>query len=322
MAFRPEIVRQVKESYENKRAEAAAAADSRRREAEEAIPRLAEIHRELSATASRVMGAALSGDSRWEEAFRQIRDRNLALQKERAELLTENGYPADYTSVRYSCDICQDTGWVGSRMCVCMRRAISLLEYEKSGLSALMKTQSFDSFDLSYYQGMDRVSMARNAELLRRFAEDFSQDTADSWLLLGGTGLGKTHLSTSVAKVVIDKGFSVTYLSAQDLISVFERSRGTSEREELADLTDCDLLIIDDLGTELTNNYTVSCIYSVINTRITAGKSTLVSTNLTQEELRSRYADRITSRLFGEYKPLLFSGRDIRAQRIGRSVRT
>ena len=140
-------------------------------------------------------------------------------------------------------------------------------------------------------------------------------------LLIGGTGLGKTHLSSALAKRVIERGFDVKYVSAMDLISDFELKRfGNSisahESDDTATYYDCDLLIIDDLGTEMTNQFTVSCLYNVINVRINNAKCTVISTNLAQNDLRQRYWDRITSRLFGEYRPLLFVGTDIRAQKL------
>jgi DNA replication protein DnaC len=138
-------------------------------------------------------------------------------------------------------------------------------------------------------------------------------------LLIGGTGLGKTHLSTSVAKAVIERGFDVLYVSAIDMFSDFEKKQfgnGEGYVDNTRRYFECDLLIIDDLGTELTNQFTVSCLYNVINSRINSARSTFINTNLSKKEIESKYAERITSRLFGEYYPLVFSGIDIRKQKM------
>lgn len=320
MAYSSSTIRQIKEEFSEKRARAARDAEDRKRQVALRIPRIGEIDRELSATAPRIMQAALSGKG-WEAEFEKVKARNKALRAEKEALLSASGLPTDFTDIHYQCDICQDTGYSGIEMCVCMRRAMTLLEYEHSGLGYLLEEETFDTFDLSYYAGNDALAMKKNVEILRSFAENFNDQKQPSWLLLGGTGLGKTHLSSAVARVVIDRGFSVSYVTAQELIAAFEKNRYVSPEDRSNHLFESDLLIIDDLGTELTNAFTVASIYQVINARIAAGKATIASTNLTKEELRARYADRITSRLFGEYRPLLFAGRDVRAQKIARASR-
>ena len=149
------------------------------------------------------------------------------------------------------------------------------------------------------------------------FAEGFSKDTCKNFLLVGGTGLGKTHLSTAMAKTIIDRGHDVLYVTALGMLGDFEAKRfgdGVGVRNDPMRYTDAQVLIIDDLGTEITNQFSVSCLYDVINARIISRKSTIISTNLSKDELLKRYWDRITSRLFGEYSPVLFLGTDIRRQ--------
>ena len=212
------------------------------------------------------------------------------------------GYPADYTDPQYECLQCRDTGFVNAKMCSCMRRDLVLAAYESSGLGELMRTQSFDSFDLSYYdqKNGDRDQMSRNLNLLRKYAEEFDHKSANL-LLLGGTGLGKTHLSTALARRVIDRGFDVYYTGAVGMFADFENVRFGQSTEQAAEdprrYTACDLLIIDDLGTEVSNQFTNSCLYTVLNNRINLGRPTVISTNLNGKELQARYADRITSRL-------------------------
>ena len=168
--------------------------------------------------------------------------------------------------------------------------------------------------------------MSRNLAILKNYAETFVPGKSDSFLFVGGTGLGKTHLSSSVARAVIERGAYVVYESAITLFAEYESKQfgrssfGDDEEIDTEKYTDCDLLIIDDLGCEMTNQFTLLCLYNIINTRMIRHKSTIISTNLSQNDLRKRYSDRIISRIFGEFKPLIFVGGDIREKKIRRSL--
>ena len=203
--------------------------------------------------------------------------------------------------------------------------------YETSGLGNLLREQSFENYSLDYFKNDEKAyrTMSAVVRMLREWAEHFtlgdsSRPSSENLLLVGGTGLGKTHLSTAVAGTVLNAGFDVLYTSAVGLLGDFEMARfGNSGAAGDGSMTvdtaryfDCDLLIIDDLGTEVSNQFTTSCLYNLINTRLSTRRSTIISTNLMQDELRRRYWDRITSRLFGEYKILLFLGTDVRAQKV------
>ena len=318
MSFSRDNVSRVRADFAMRRQAAAEQSDRRREELYLKIPSLREMDREISSVGVRVMGAAIKGGD-VESAIEKMHKDHDELRARRAEMLKEAGYPADYTDIRYRCEKCGDTGFVGTKMCACMRAELVRAGYESSGIGRLIDEQSFDSFSLSFYTGADKEGMTKNVEALASFARDFAARQGENFLLIGATGLGKTHLSTSVARLVIDGGFDVVYDTAGSVFSVFEAQRfgrGEADAADGARYFDADLLIIDDLGTELTNQFTVSCLYNVINTRINNRRSTIINTNLTGAELRSRYADRITSRLFGEFKPLLFSGTDIRAQKL------
>ena len=199
-----------------------------------------------------------------------------------------------------------------------MKKALILAGYESSGIGGLMRTQSFDNFSLEYYKmGAEREEMKRSVIALHRFAEGFDKDTYRNYLLFGGTGLGKTHLSTSVARMVIDKGFDVLYSTAVGMLSDFESKRfGDASSSSTDRYYTADLLIIDDLGTEVINQFTISCLYDVINSRINNRKCTFINTNLSAKEINMKYSERITSRLLGEYNPIRFIGTDIRQQKI------
>jgi len=284
------------------------------------IPELAEIDAKLASTGPELLSAALSGN--YEKEFDRIRLENLSLQERRREILKANGYSEDEDDPKYECRICSDRGFVGGRMCDCLRRALIAETFRTSGIGELVKSQSFETFSKEYYA--DDPKAAESIEIIlmlcRDFAENFTPGSGRNLLFTGKTGLGKTHLSTSIAKVVIEKGYDVVYDTAQNVFSDFEKYQFRRDETEGEDPTskyfDCDLLIIDDLGTEMTNAFTVSCLYNIINTRINHRAPMIINTNLSQTELRSRYADRITSRLFGEFAPLHFLGKDIRSAKL------
>jgi DNA replication protein DnaC len=185
----------------------------------------------------------------------------------------------------------------------------------------LIKSQTFENFDLSYYSAEARVRMEAILGIVKKYAENFDPEKSGSVIMIGNTGLGKTHISSAMGGVIINNGYDVYYSTAVDMMSDFENERFSNVKSENL-MTEkyftCELLIIDDLGTEVSNQFTTSCLYNVINTRLNLRRPTIISTNLMQDELRRRYWDRITSRLFGEYKVLLFLGTDVRAQKVMR----
>ena len=200
-----------------------------------------------------------------------------------------------------------------------MRRALVLAGYESSGIGPLLERQTFDNFSLQYYTDpADQQRMEQVLETARRYVGLFSDEKSQNLLFFGQTGLGKTHLSSAIAKSLIDRGFDVLYETAQNLFGDFEdekfnRAYNTGVEERKTDrYFSCDLLIIDDLGAELSNQFTASCLYNLINTRFNMGKSCIISTNLTHPEIEKRYSQRVLSRLLGQYQNLQFTGRDIR----------
>ena len=320
MGYSRENYRLVREEYENRSLEARNAADARRSELHRVIPRTEEIDRELSATGIKLMGAALGVSH---ASVDDIRAGVVKLRAERAALLAAAGYPENYSEPHYECEKCQDTGYVDGYMCSCMKQRLIMAGYESSGIARLMQNETFDTFSLDYYADDRRnlENMRYIYQTMRRFAETFDPKSSKSIALFGGTGLGKTHLSTAAAKVIIERGFDVVYTGAIGMFSDFEKVRfGNASGRESGENTDryfdCDLLIIDDLGSEVANQFTVSCLYDVINTRINKGLPMILSTNLRQEELRQRYWDRITSRIFGEFVTLMLTGTDVRAKKL------
>lgn len=322
MSYNKEDYVRIKAEFSQKYLLAREAAMARRSELHAKIPEVWEIDRLLSGTGMDIMAVITKGGANTEAKIASLRLRNEALQVRRRELLRANGYPEDYSDIRYECETCGDTGYVDTKMCDCMRRALVRAGYESSGLGALIRTQSFDNFSLDYYRSGDSrgyEAMQRTVSVLRQFAEHFTQDTYQNYLLIGGTGLGKTHLSTAVAKTVIDRGFDVLYVTAVGMLADFEAKRfghGTEGKQDPSRYFEAELLMIDDLGTEVTNQFTLSCLYDVINHRINNRRCTFINTNLSPKELEARYSERITSRLLGEYRPMIFTGTDVRKQKI------
>ena len=267
------------------------------------------------------MREALNGREGLDARIRKLEEGNNLLLEARREILRANGYPEDYSSVKYECEECQDVGFVNGKMCKCMRRALTLAGYESSGVLKLIGKQNFDTFDLTYYEGAERANMERILDRAKRYAAGFDGKHMRNLLFIGTTGLGKTHLSSAIAKEVVEGGFDVVYESAQRIFSDFEAEkfgRAAAGENRTERYLSCDLLIIDDLGTEMQSQFTVSCLYHLVNTRLFSEKSMIISTNIRKEELLAKYTDRITSRLFGEFEICVFAGKDIRSQKLMR----
>ncbi len=309
-----ETYNKVKEEIQRRRDEAHSTVDVREALLREKSPEIREIDSELEKTGLLIFKTAVSGKD-----ITPIRERNKLLMERRAGVLKKLGYPEDYTSPQYTCKICSDSGYrVDGAMCSCMKELLRLESIKASGIGRLIEKQSFDNFDISWYSaGEERDRMEYNFIKTRSFAENFTTGSGKNLLLIGKTGTGKTHLSTAIAKTVIEKGFSVLYDSTQNILSAFESDKFRSPRDDSEfksdKYLDTDLLILDDLGAEFTTQFTVSCLYNLLNTRYNRGLSTVISTNLSDEELQAKYEDRIFSRLVGQdTEILLFVGRDKR----------
>ena len=257
-------------------------------------------------------------------AIRVIRDKNLSLQKRRAELLAQLGYPEDYLSEKPRCTLCGDTGYRGDGLCSCLKKYYAQEQIRELSRMLDIGSQSFDTFELDWYSP-DRGSLPRsprenaqrNLNLCRDFAARF-RPGRENLLLFGAPGLGKTFLSACIARVVSEDGFSVVYDTAGHVFSQFESAKfrrdddGDTAGEDVERCMNCDLLILDDLGTEMTTSFVQSALYQLLNGRLLTGRSTVISTNLDPEELGRRYGAPLLSRLEGEYQLLPFVGTDIR----------
>lgn len=304
----------VKEEIEASRLRARSEAEARSASLGLVSPEIAAIDEELRGTGMAVFKIACEGGD-----ISAIKERNARLNERRREIIRALGYPDDYTEPKYSCPICSDTGFIdGVRMCSCFRERLVTLNIASSGMGNLIEKQSFDNFDLDWYKSDAAVyeRMRANLSEAKRYAEGFS-GKGENLLIVGGTGTGKTHITTSIAKVIISKGYSVIYDSAENIISDFEADKfksGYAQKESVSDkYLECDLLIIDDLGTEFQSQFSLVCLYNLINTRQNKGLSTIISTNLDSKKLAERYDGRIYSRIAGnDYLILMFGGNNHR----------
>lgn len=317
-----DIGNEVIASFRRKSAEARHSADLRRAELGRLFPQIAKIDEALESTGMKILLAATEGKDGLEEKIARLKAGNDELLAVRAEILKSHGYPEDYSDVHYECAACSDTGYLqDGRMCDCLKIALAKAKFEKSGIAKLVCKQNFDTFDLDYYTGAARENMEGILRLCRGYANAFDGETMSNLLFIGKTGLGKTHLSSSIAKALIERGFDVVYESAQNIISDFEKEKFSRYGDDVPNTQryfDCDLLIIDDLGTEMITQFTVACLYNLLNTRLVNEKSMIISTNVEKKELLERYSERITSRLFGEFAICVFEGSDIRAGKLRR----
>lgn len=304
----------VKESIEKRRLEAIKIADEKTARLHLESEALKLIDRELSGTGLLLFKTACEGGD-----ITPIRRRNQELIRARGELLVSLGYTADYTEVKYFCPDCSDSGYINGRtMCHCFREALVKATIASSGMGNLIEKQSFDNFSLETYSYDKAVleRMSYNLEAAKKYATEF-REKGGNLLLVGTTGTGKTHISTAIAREVISQGFDVIYDSAQNIIADFETDKfksGYGPYTPKADkYLECDLLIMDDLGTEFSSQFSTACIYNLLNTRQNKGLSTIISTNLSARDLQERYEDRITSRIVGmDTRILQFVGKDNR----------
>ena len=306
--------------------------EEHKQEAYTAIPRLLEIDQEIAAVSLRAIRSRLSASAASDNSVTSIQEEIARLGEERKRLLQENGYPADYLMMQYDCKKCQDTGYINGEKCQCFKKAAVDLLYTQSNLQEILKKENFNYFSFDYYSdtitndktGLTARQTAQDAVRKAKIFIDTFDDTFQNLFLYGTTGVGKTFLSNCIAKELIDRSNCVIYFSAFDLFdalakNTFQRdSSGTKDMtadSTSEDILTCDLLIIDDLGTELTNTFVVSALFQCINERIMRRKSTIISTNLSLNQFRDIYSERILSRITSSYTMIKLFGEDIRIKK-------
>lgn len=320
MAYSQEIISRARRKLESQKADWESRQRQHQQQVYAAIPRVREIdmllRRNMTAAAQAVF--TQGGDPR--AAMEQVRQENQILQREREDLILAR-FPPEYAREEPICPNCGGSGYVGSRMCACL---LELCRQEQKKELALLTCGEgrFTDFVLEYYSDAidpklgvsPRAVMRGNFAVCRRYGENFSPDKGNL-LFVGGTGLGKTFLSACIATSATELGYSVDYEPAGHLFQKLERNRFSSTPETAAAvsrLENCDLLIVDDLGTELPGNFVTAALYNLLNDRLLAGKPMVISTNLTMDEVAGRYSPQIASRLQGSFQRLTFVGQDIR----------
>lgn len=323
MGYSSSVYKTAANRLAEKRLTAQREADYRRAEIFRKLPRAQELDSGISGGGIRAARAVVSGSNAAEE-LRKLRDENLRMQQELKNLLLTNGYSEGDLEPRYSCKRCSDTGYYDENgrtfMCSCLKQTLAECACEELNRSAPLTLSTFRTFRTDFYpeevneKGISpRAHMKKVFGYCQNYAHDFTPESK-GLLMCGATGLGKTHLSLAIANEVIRRGYGVIYVSAPAVIAHYEKQmRQRSDNDELLDMiTDCDLLIIDDLGTEFNSQFSVSHLYNLINSRILSHKPVIINTNLSIRELEKVYGDRLVSRLTGETEKLNFLGRDIR----------
>lgn len=329
MAYDGKLLAKAREALEHIREENRITLQRRKARVYAIVPEIEEIDRKLQSHMAQLVRLTLTKAPDLRQRIAALEEENLSLQMRRAELLTQRGFGLDYLDEIYHCPLCKDSGMQGTQPCVCVEKLYN--QALTQTLSSLLKhgDESFARFDLSLYSDsfdpaygvVPREIMGKVFDICRKYADNFPQVTANL-ILQGRPGLGKTYLSACIAREVSAKGLSVCYESCVAALDAYEQQkfcRDTLEGEAAAvkvqRMTGCDLMILDDLGTEMPTPMAMSALYTLINSRLVQGKKMIISTNLSDEELEKRYTPQICSRLAGEFLHLPFAGQDIRRLR-------
>ena len=330
MAYDPNILRRAAARLEEQKRQREDRREELRRKAYAREPRLAQLDRQLQRTMAELAAASLRQGGDMRQTLQAVRDKNLEIQQERAVLLGALGLPEDALDDKPACPKCGDTGWRGAQMCECLKKLCAQEQIQELSKLLDLGEQSFDTFRMDYYSTSfwpewgtsPRENMELVYEVCLNYAQKFGRFYFKNLFLSGAPGLGKTFLSACIARTVSENGHSVVYDTAGNVFAQFEARKflrdsddGREARDETRRYLGCDLLILDDLGSELTTQFTQSALYELINGRLVGGKRTVISSNLSMEEAAVRYSPQIASRLEGEYHLLHFFGEDIRLLR-------
>lgn len=324
MALKNNQYNQLQREYDNKQLNNKHQQNKRIKEVHKAIPEMKNLVDEMITISAQYGRLSLMDDN---SRIEELKRKHIDLEARKIELLLSNGFPADYMDMSYHCDKCKDTGYIDNEKCSCFKQAIARLIYSDSNIQEIIERENFSSFSFSYYcddyidetTGLSPLSnMRKIVDGCKKFIETFDSNH-DNFLFLGNTGVGKTFLANCIAKELLDKGYTVAYLTAFRLFDILEKYKFGKNNSDIHDaanqfdyILNCELLIIDDLGTELSNAFTTSQLYLIINERLLSRKSTIISTNLSLDHLNSNYSERIYSRIISNYSIRRIIGKDIR----------
>lgn len=290
------------------------------------VPRIRAIDEEIGKTGMLVAKTILSNPQNYEQSLRYIKEKMDRLKQEKAILLTENNFPLHYMELNYQCSSCKDTGFLpDGEKCGCFKQRLINRAYEMSNMSKVLEKENFQTFNLELFSGSKykdeeltpKQNMQNILSICEGFVINFDQKPKENLFFYGSTGLGKTFMCNCIAKALLDKGKIVIYQTAFKILEILEDYKFNNQRTPDIEtsyqlLFDCDLLIIDDLGTELNNSFTNTEIFNIINSRLVQGKKILISTNLSPIEIANIYSHRVSSRIFGDFTILKFYGKDLR----------
>ncbi len=320
MPYSNEMYRNAEKIIKQRRDNAIMIAENRSEKIRKELPEINEIQIQLSNIGMEVSRLFFCKDD-VQSKVKELKEKSTALIEKRSAILEKNGYNKNDMSPDFSCPVCEDRGFIGGRLCACHKELLKELMKKEVSTFAPLEKCTFDTFKTEYYSTaplnnsvIPRERAEKIYDATMRYAQNFGKNSKNL-IFLGATGLGKTHLSLAIANVVINRGFSVCYGTSQnicedlrtEMLSFEAKPNYTKEK-----VLECDLLILDDLGTEIEGKYSVAVIYNIINTRVLSGKPTIISTNYEWDELLDKYDQRITSRLNGEYTVMQFFGKDIR----------
>lgn len=321
MGYSREVYEKVEKKLYRIRVKAQEDLEKRKIKLYEKVPRAKEIDLLLGSTSIKAARAVINGGNTKNIIF-QLKNNNQKLREELNDILKKNGLPRNYLELQHTCNKCNDEGFIDGKMCTCMKDMLKKESCESLANISPLENSGFESFNIDYYPdnslNSDRQSpkqhMSRVLAHCKKYSREFNHRSSNL-LLMGNTGLGKTHISLSIAKEIISKGYNVVYTSTQNMISNIEKERFKTNADTdniQHNFLNCDLLVIDDFGTEFSTNFSTATLYNIIDNRILLRKPTIIVTTLSMEELGKKYAKQLVSRLIGNYIRLDFIGYDIR----------
>lgn len=310
---------QITKIYTMMREEEKISQRKRKEEIEAKVPKILDIEKQIGKLSIELAVTAMKNLEDKDNQLNEIRRKITDLRVEKSELLVSNGFPVDYLSLHYQCHKCKDTGFIGNTKCQCYKKFLVKIYYENSDLKDILEKNNFDSFTFDYYSTQrsgneprsPRKNMEENLSKVTNYIKNFDK-TNENLLFVGNSGTGKTFLTNCIAKELIEAGFLVVYRTADDIIKNLKEIKfnDNSALEDL--LINCDLLVIDDLGTEQISDFSRTELFNLLNKKLLTHKKMIISTNLSLEGILKTYSERISSRLLGDFNVLKFYGEDIR----------
>lgn len=321
-----QILENIMTEYNKKRLKAAHEADIRKDKLYKAFPSIKEIEKQLQLLSIKLSKLYLIKPENLDEEILKLKEEIEKLKLDRNEIYKENNIPKNYLELQFECEKCNDTGYLeANKRCSCLNRQLINNLYNMSNMIHMLAKENFDSFDINIFSNEpyknEKLTPRQNMYNILETSEDFCNNfnsTNMNLLLYGGTGLGKTFMCNCIAKTLLEREISVLYQTAFSLFEIVEKHKFNKQTELEENrinynmIFDCELLIIDDLGTEFNNSFTNSELFNIINERLITEKKTIISTNLSLEQLAETYSDRIMSRVFSNFAPLKFYGKDLR----------